>query len=43
VRNVLLQILADLAADDLFEALVVVVDGASHGSLKMTNDENSNV
>src|SRR6185312_15728360 len=41
VRNVLPQILADLAADDLLEALLVVIDGPSQVKPQclMTNDE----
>jgi len=31
VRDVLPQILADLPADNLFEALLVVIDGPGHG------------
>jgi len=34
VRDVLPQILADLPADDLLEALLVVIYGSSHGVLK---------
>src|SRR5262245_59591545 len=37
VRNVLPQILADLPADNLLEALLVVIDGSGHNSISQTS------